>query len=79
MDAKQRIQLVRIGSKPMAYFNANDTCVFNFVSFFDSSYTSVGTINSWYWDFDNGLTSTLQNPTHHYAATGNYLIKLCMR
>lgn len=29
---------------------------------------------SWYWDFGDGSTSTLQNPTHTYEAVGEYPI-----
>ena len=31
---------------------------------------------SWLWSFGDGTTSTLQNPTHQYAATGSYNIGL---
>ncbi len=29
---------------------------------------------SWFWDFGDGNTSTLQNPTHTFVSSGNYLI-----
>jgi gliding motility-associated-like protein len=32
------------------------------VQFMDASISTPGTINSWNWDFGNGLTSTAQNP-----------------
>ncbi|WP_299457697.1 PKD domain-containing protein [uncultured Microscilla sp.] len=31
---------------------------------------------SWSWDFGDGTTSTLQNPTHAYTAAGVYNVKL---
>lgn len=34
------------------------------------------TPQSWLWDFGDGNTSTQQNPTHTYAANGNYTVKL---
>jgi PKD repeat protein len=37
---------------------------------------SSGTPTSWLWDFGDGNTSTLQNPTHVYAATGTYNVCL---
>jgi hypothetical protein len=37
--------------------------------------TSLGA-TSWAWDFGDGTTSTLQNPSHTYAATGNYNVAL---
>lgn len=33
--------------------------------------TLAGTI-SWLWNFGDGITSTLQNPTHTYSTNGNY-------
>lgn len=37
---------------------------------------SLGSVVSWSWDFGDGNTSTLQNPSHTYAASGNYLVCL---
>lgn len=31
---------------------------------------------SWHWDFGDGTTSTLQNPTHTYATAGNFTATL---
>jgi len=31
---------------------------------------------AWLWDFGDGNTSTLQNPTHNYLNSGDYTIKL---
>ena len=43
------------------------------VSFTD---TSTGDIVSWSWDFGDGETSQIQNPTHTYTAEGSYTVKL---
>ena len=40
--------------------------------FTDTSLNAV----SWYWDFGDGSTSTLQNPTHVYAIPGYYSASL---
>ena len=37
---------------------------------------SVGTINSWKWDFGDGETSTEQNPLHTYLDPGHYVVVL---
>ncbi len=37
---------------------------------------STGSPTSWFWDFGNGNTSTLQNPTASYFSPGNYTIRL---
>jgi len=41
----------------------------------DFTDSSTGAL-SWLWDFGDGNTSTLQNPTHIYASSGNYDVKL---
>jgi kumamolisin len=42
-------------------------------SFTDSSTNSP---TSWLWNFGDGTTSTLQNPTHKYTASGSYSVTL---
>jgi len=37
---------------------------------------STGSLNSWLWDFGDGSTSTLQNPSHSFAAPGAYSVTL---
>ena len=46
------------------------------IQFTDTSTDSDGTIASWSWDFGDGDTSTLQNPTHDYADDGTYPVTL---
>jgi len=36
--------------------------------------TSTGSPTSWSWDFGDGVTSTLQNPTHTYTSVGSYTV-----
>lgn len=48
-------------------------CVGTSIPFADAS--TVGA-NSWNWNFGDGQTSTLQNPTHVYASAGNYTVSL---
>ena len=71
-------QTVRIGGKPIAGFTNNDNCVQNIISFTDTSTATVGTINNWYWDFDNTLTSVLQNPSTSYTTGGDKILKLAV-
>ena len=46
----------------------------------NQSYTfsdqSSGNPNAWFWDFGDGNTSTLQNPTHLYASLGTFNVCL---
>jgi PKD repeat protein len=46
------------------------------VNFTDTSTDPDGTIVSWLWNFGDGNTSTLQNPTHTYATGGTYTVTL---
>jgi PKD repeat protein len=43
------------------------------VQFFD---TSNGPVSSWLWDFGDGSTSSVQNPSHAFAEPGNYRVSL---
>jgi len=44
------------------------------VDFTDLS--SGGTVDTWAWDFGDGGTSTVQNPSHTYTAAGLYTVSL---
>jgi len=35
-----------------------------------------GNVTSWHWDFGDGDTANIQNPTHSYSATGQYPVTL---
>ena len=37
---------------------------------------SSGKVDSWLWDFGDGTTSAVANPTHVYPQVGNYTVKL---
>jgi gliding motility-associated-like protein len=72
-------QQVRIGSKPVAAFTYNDSCVLNTIQFSDVSTVAVGSINNWYWQLDNAVTSVSQNPLHSYPTNGLKTIKLAVK
>jgi PKD repeat protein len=62
--------------------NLSPTAAFTFeatdlnVDFTDGSSDPDGTIVSWEWDFGDGNSSTEQNPSHSYAAAGDYDVSL---
>jgi len=60
---------------PVAAFTGTPTSVAigGTVAFTDQS---TNTPTSWSWTFGDGGTSTLQNPTHVYAAAGTYTVAL---
>lgn len=65
---------VRVGSKPVADFSASPipVCGRQPVYFTDLSAPA----DQWIWNFGDGATSTLQNPTHIYNDTGYFNIQL---
>jgi parallel beta-helix repeat protein len=46
------------------------------VTFNDTSTDVDGSIVSWFWDFGDGNTSTLQKATHQYVDNGAYIVSL---
>jgi len=64
-------QTVTVCLPASAGFSSSDTL--GAASFSDQT---VGSPTSWFWDFGDGNTSTLQNPSHTYAATGTYIVCL---
>lgn len=46
------------------------------IQFTDLSTSETGTIVSWFWDFDDGTTSTLQNPLHTFSDIDKYDVLL---
>jgi len=46
------------------------------IQFNDLSSDPDGAIISWYWDFDDGTTSTEQNPAHMFTNPGTYTVSL---
>jgi gliding motility-associated-like protein len=66
-------QYVTVYPSITADFNITNAPCSNQFTFTDAS--AVGPV-SWDWSFDDGGTSTLQNPTHNYTAAGAYDIQL---
>ncbi len=59
---------------PSAAFQSDSvqSCL-GLIKFTDNSTNSPST---WSWDFGDGKTSTIKNPTHQYSAPGIYTVKL---
>ncbi|MFC2107551.1 PKD domain-containing protein, partial [Bacteroidota bacterium] len=63
-------------NRPIADFSADTSCVGIGTQFTDLSSVATGAITGWSWDFGDGSTSTVQNPTHTYGSPGTYLVIL---
>jgi PKD repeat protein len=51
---------------------SQSTCLQTIAQFVDQSINA----SSWFWNFGDGFTSTLQNPTHTYLTTGSFTVTL---
>ncbi|MBN4071366.1 PKD domain-containing protein, partial [Crocinitomix catalasitica] len=68
---------VTIPDEPVADFTWTDQCEgLGAMDFTDASTISSGTITAWDWDFGDGGTSTLTNPSNTYSAAGTYSVTL---
>lgn len=66
-------QLVQVNQVPIADFNWSQTCLGQQMNFSDATLNNpIG----WAWDFGDGNTSLIQNPSHQYADTGAYTVQL---
>ena len=80
VDEEEKINYITVFPSPAASFTANITtaCVPATIQFTDQSTvpTGGGTITEWSWNFGDGGTSNLQNPTHQYTTAGFYSVSL---
>lgn len=68
---------VVINPLPTAAFTyAAPRCETRVITFTDVSVPNAGVLTNWAWNFGDGNTSTLQNPTHSFAAAGPYTVTL---
>lgn len=76
-EVDSTIKTVSIGEFPVASFLPNDSdgCAPFLVNYQDASAVSSGIISSYSWDFGNGSTSTLQNPSQSFSA-GTFPVSL---
>ncbi|HTB05991.1 MAG TPA: PKD domain-containing protein [Bacteroidia bacterium] len=66
-----------VAPNPVASFSAPPVCQGQLTTFTDLSTVAGPTIiNGWAWNFGDGNTSTVQNPTHQYASCGTYNVQL---
>ena len=57
---------------PVSIFSVGDNNCDANIEFFNASFNA----DTYFWDFGDGNNSTLENPTHTYAANGTYTVTL---
>jgi gliding motility-associated-like protein len=68
---------ITVNPRPVAGFTFKNTCQDTAVKFVDgTSIASGGSIKSYFWEFGDGSTSSLQNPSHSYATAGTFTVRL---
>lgn len=68
-------EIIPTGVPPISAFSASSTSIIagENVQFIDQSTNNP---TSWSWNFGDGETSTLQNPSHTYSTAGTYTVVL---
>jgi gliding motility-associated-like protein len=68
---------VTVYALPVSIFTAQNACLSTSTNFNNSSAAPVGSyITQYYWQFGDGTFSTVQQPTHTYAAASTYNARL---
>lgn len=57
------------------FFNSETVCLGVPTNFTDQSVSTDG-ITAWKWDFNDGMTSAVQNPAHTFTSSGSFNVKL---
>jgi subtilisin family serine protease len=66
---------MNVTNAPNAEFSSNSPIILGEEAVFTNLSTGLGTLE-YLWEFDDGLTSTLESPTHVYDALGAYFVTL---
>jgi PKD repeat protein len=74
--SKDTTMTITVSPKPQANFSYAASCVGDSTQFTDLSIAPGSSIQSHFWDFGDGGTSTLPNPWHTFTTTGTFQVKL---
>lgn len=76
-ESAELVNGIRVGTLPVANFTVapTDACASDAIQFTDQS-TATPRVDEWQWDFGDGVTSNQQNPTHTYADSGYFSVRL---
>ncbi|MCX6250141.1 MAG: PKD domain-containing protein [Bacteroidetes bacterium] len=70
------LKVVTVNLLPVADFTADTACQGTLTHFTDNSTPNAGTMVNYAWDFGDGNFGNGQNPTHQYASSGIFFVKL---
>ncbi len=70
---------LQIFDPPIASFTfTNNGCITSPVVFQDATSSTPRQVIRWYWNFGDGNTSIIKNPTHLYTAPGSFPLKFAV-
>lgn len=77
-DTETKIDYITVSDVPDADFSATPVsgCIPLTVNFTDLSNANYSAITSWSWNFGDGNSSNLQNPSHQYTTDGSFTVSL---
>ncbi len=67
---------ITVNGAPEAMFEYENTCLGDSTYFTDLSYSQYGFVSIWDWDFGDGNTSTMEDPSHYYQNNDDYEVTL---
>ena len=62
-----------------AFFHYQQADVDPYIIFFFDLSSTTNPIDSWFWDFGDGTSSTLENPAYEYEEPGEYEVSLTIQ
>lgn len=70
------IDIIVKGQAPQAGFSYLNQCFQDSIIFTDTSISNGGiNIQTWFWDFGDGNSSSAQNPVHYYDTNGSFTVQ----
>ena len=75
-DSIVKTSYITVLNVPIADFSNASACSNVVINFSDKSTVLASKITSWFWDFGDGSSSNIQNPTHVYSKKGKYKLNL---
>lgn len=70
------VDTVTVNPLPIVNFAFDTVCKGKPTTFADLSFIPLGNITAWHWNFGDGDTSMLKNPSHIYSSAGTYTVTL---